>query len=120
MKKLLIVEDEAVTASIIREIFESAGFGISGLVPTGEKAVEMALLHKPDMIIMDIQLAGDMDGIEALVEIRKSLDVPVIFMTGYEDAKIMKMAMDLNPVAYLVKPIVFRNMISILDEFFNK
>jgi DNA-binding NarL/FixJ family response regulator len=118
MKKLVIVEDEAVTASIIKEIFESSGFSVSGLVSTGEGAVDLVRQDPPDMIIMDIQLAGDMNGIEAVIEIQKIKKIPVVFMTGYEDEKTMKRALDLDPVAYLVKPLIFRNVVKTIKDYF--
>lgn len=102
---ILIVEDEAIAAMNMRMQLERAGHQVIGPAPTGEDAVELADKAKPDFIIMDINLAGRMDGIDAAQIIFERNRIPLVFVTGYQDEAMKTRAMKLNPVAFLVKPI---------------
>ncbi len=84
-KRILVVEDQAVTALDEDETLRKLGYEVAGIVFTGEDAVRRAALDKRDAILMDIKLAGAMDGIEAAREIRKNQDVPVISITAFGD-----------------------------------
>ncbi len=119
-RTILIAEDEAITAMLIRTILNHAGYSVIKSVPTGEGAVKYAAELEPGMVIMDIRLAGKMNGIEAVREIRKSSDVPVIFMSGYSDESIITEARLFNPVAYIIKPVIAEDLISILNNYFKK
>ena len=74
------------------------------LQQSGEEAVKMAEIILPDLILMDIMLKGDMDGVEAAKEIRKLFDIPVIYLTAYSDDKVLERAKITEPYAYIVKP----------------
>ena len=106
-KQILIVEDEAVNALALQVMLKSAGFEITGAVAKGEKAVELAIEKKPDLILMDIRLAGEIDGIEAARRILEKINIPVIFMTGYAEQAVEKRASELNPAGFLTKPISY-------------
>ncbi|MEX0928628.1 MAG: response regulator [Balneolales bacterium] len=82
---ILIVEDNFLIAQDMQNILEQAGYTISAVVDTGELAISNAAELKPDLIILDIVLKGDMDGIETLKMIREHSDVPVLFVTGNQD-----------------------------------
>lgn len=103
--KILIVEDEAINALAIRFMLSKAGFSISGTVASGKEAIENVMNNKPDLILMDIRIAGDIDGIETASLIKEKIDIPVIFMTAYADTSVEKKARELNPLAFLKKPI---------------
>lgn len=105
--RILIVEDEAVNALALRIMLTGAGFEITGTVAKGEKAVEEAIQKVPDLILMDIRLAGQIDGIEAVRRIKEVIDIPVIFMTGYAEPAIESRAKELNPLGFLTKPISY-------------
>jgi PAS domain S-box-containing protein len=83
--KILVVEDERITAEDIKLGLQDAGFVVPAIVDSGEKAIKKAEDLKPDMVLMDIKLKGEMDGIEAAAQIRKLYNIPVIYLTAYSD-----------------------------------
>ena len=101
---ILIVEDEIIHALYIKKQFELEGIQNLKTVPSGEKAVDFALREKPDVILMDIRLAGKIDGIEAAKQILEAYETNIIFMTGYDSAEIYQKAMELKPMGYILKP----------------
>jgi len=103
MPSALIVEDEAVTALELVGLLESWGYDAVS-VNTGEDAIETALRMKPDIILMDIVLPSEIDGIMAASAIKKVLDVPVVFITAYSSREIFERASGVEPDAYLLKP----------------
>jgi two-component system, response regulator PdtaR len=104
-KKVLVVEDEAISVLHLELEFSKMGFEVCKPVVTGEEAVKVALRDSPDIIIMDIHLPGKMDGIEAAKAIRAVRRIPVIFVTGFDDENIRKSAMLLGPEGYYTKPL---------------
>lgn len=104
-KNILIVEDELIIALMIERMVQNLGHNVSAKVTTGEAAVEAAKEHKPDIILMDIRLQGEMDGIEAMNEIRRSANIPVIYITGNSDESYRKRVEALKPLGFLTKPI---------------
>lgn len=117
--KILIVEDEATTGMVLQFYLKQEGFIVTELVTTGEKSIESARTNTPDLILMDIQLAGKIDGIEAVKAIQSSINVPVIFITAYDDIEIRKNAMSLNPVAFFNKPYSNKQLINKINEIKN-
>ena len=101
--QILVVEDERITAEDIKSALESAGYVVRALVYSGEEAVCKAGELHPDLILMDIQLEGEMDGIEAAGQIRERFDIPVIYLTAYSDAGIVQRAKVTEPSGYLIK-----------------
>ncbi|NOZ07691.1 MAG: response regulator [FCB group bacterium] len=114
--KALIVEDEFISGLLWVTIFEQKGYEICGQVGKGEEAVRIAVSEKPEVILMDIGLAGPMDGIEAANEICKSYRPKLIFMTGYSDKETMQKAKALRAAAYLTKPISTEQLEAVIDE----
>ncbi len=115
---ILIVEDEAFTASLLKMLMVRRGHMVLGPVATGEEAVQLGLSAKPDVILMDIHLAGEMDGIDAVGAIHKEVKVPVIFITAYDDPAIVERAMLHNPLAYLKKPVNPNDIEQVLRQSF--
>lgn len=103
--KVLIVEDEFISGLLWATIFEQNGFEICGQVGKGEQAVQLALSERPEVILMDIGLAGAMDGIQAAHEIYKIYHPELIFMTGYSDKETVRKAKKVKAAALLNKPI---------------
>ncbi len=103
-KKLLIVEDEGVTALEIQSKVEEWGYSVVDVVSSGEEAVRVALDKRPDLILMDIVLKEKLNGIEAANIIIKSYDVPIIYLTAFGDEKTIENAKKTFPQAYLLKP----------------
>ncbi len=101
---ILVVEDEAIVSKDIQQSLKKLGYNIVGAVDTGEKAVEKANEVKPDLVLMDIMLKGDMSGIEAAEQIRKNLLIPVIYLTAYADENTLAKAKVTEPYGYIIKP----------------
>ena len=118
-KKILIVEDEVILTAWLKMQLEDEGFCVCGSFTTGEEAVEFVQNTKPDLILMDINLVGEIDGIETAEEIIKKSNIPIIYMTGYEEPEIYERAQKTNPIAYLIKPIGIWNLKPILESIFN-
>ena len=109
-KKVMIVEDDLILNLLYESYMEKLGFDTEGELVYGKTAIEMAKEFKPDLILMDISLEGDMDGIDAMLEIRKFSDVPVIYITGNSDKAHQIRAEDTNYTDYLIKPIEFNEL----------
>ena len=105
MTKILIVEDERIIALNVRESLESLGYIVPAIVASGEKAVEKALVLRPDLVLMDIRLKGNIDGIQAAEQIWNSLSIPVIYVTGHSDKSTLERAKITAPFGYILKPV---------------
>ncbi len=101
---ILVVEDETIVAMSINRTLEKAGYSISSIATSGEEAVTKADLLYPDLIMMDIVLKGEMDGIEAAGTIREKLDIPVIYLTAHADEGTLERAKATHPYGYISKP----------------
>lgn len=103
-ERILIVEDEQITAADIDDILRHLGYSVSGIVSSGNEAVKKAEETRPDLILMDIRIKGDMDGVEAAREIRRRFDIPVIYLTAHADSETLARAKLAEPLGYVVKP----------------
>lgn len=101
--KILVVEDERITAEDIKSGLEFAGYTVPAIVSSGEDAIEKAGELKPDLVLMDIKLKGEMDGIEAAGQIRVRYDIPVIYLTAYSDETTVQRAKVTEPSGYILK-----------------
>ncbi len=102
----MIVEDEWTVAEEIKMVLESFEYTVTSMSSSGEEAIQYAEKDKPDLVLMDIVLEGEMDGIEAANEIRSRFNTPIIFLTAYTDEKILERASITGPFGYIVKPFV--------------
>ncbi|OEC85361.1 MULTISPECIES: methanogen output domain 1-containing protein [Methanobacterium] len=102
--KVLIVEDERILAIGMKRKLENAGYTVTGTASSGEEAIENVKETRPDLVLMDIVLKGDMDGIEAAQQIINLYNIPVIYITAYADEEILERAMVTEPYGYLLKP----------------
>ncbi|HQP50031.1 MAG TPA: response regulator [Spirochaetota bacterium] len=116
--KILIIEDEVFIGLSLEAELSRAGYDITGIAATGDEAIKKAAETVPDILLMDIHLAGDMDGLEAAKTIRENRDIPVIFMSGYADEIIQVRADSFNPIAFLIKPVKMQQLIQILNDAF--
>ena len=101
---VLIVEDESIVAKDIQFSLKKLGYNVLGIEKTGEDAIKSAILKKPDIIIMDIMLKGEITGIEASEKIREENNIPIIFLTAYADESTLARAKITEPYAYIIKP----------------
>ncbi|MEP0554355.1 MAG: response regulator [Balneola sp.] len=119
-KTVMIVEDDLILNLLYESYLEKLGYGAEGELVYGKTAIEIAKRIKPDLILMDISLEGEMDGIDAMHEIRKFSDVPVIYITGNSDPYHVERAKETNYLDYLVKPIEFDVLKESLVKNFEK
>ena len=112
MPGILIVEDEYIVALDIQNSLERNGFSVAGRADRGERAVQKAGELRPDLILMDIGLRGEIDGIEAATQIRTRFDLPVIFLTAFGNPTVIERARLAEPFAYILKPFEERELIS--------
>lgn len=103
-KQILIVEDEQVSAEDIKMSLERLGYSVSGIAFSGEEALKKAEEMRPDLVLMDIVLRGEMDGIEAASAISSRLDIPVVYLTAHADKKTLSKAKITEPLGYILKP----------------
>jgi two-component system, LytTR family, response regulator LytT len=101
---ILIVEDESIVAKDIQHSLKKLGYTVVGMCSTGEDAIRTAEEVKPDLVLMDIMLKGDMSGIEAAGQIREKLNIPVIYLTAYADESTLSKAKVSEPYGYIIKP----------------
>ena len=102
--RILIVEDEFIIGTDIRDTLINIGYDVPEVIPSGEEAIQRTAELQPDIILMDIVLSGEMDGIDAIEQIQEKHDIPVIYLTAHTDDATFKRARDTNPYGYLIKP----------------
>ncbi|MBN1755787.1 response regulator [bacterium] len=102
--KILVVEDEEVIAFHLEEQLKRLGYSVVGVVNSGDAAIDMVKNHHPDLVLMDIEMPGNINGIEAAREIKDRFQIPVIFMTAYGDDYYINEAKLAEPFGYLIKP----------------
>ncbi len=112
---IFIVEDERIVAEDIGETLKKLGYLISGIAVSGEIALEKIKDNHPDIVLMDIHLAGDMDGIEAAGQIHTLFDIPVIYLTAYADNELLERAKVTEPYGYVLKPFNDREIHSVIE-----
>jgi len=105
--RLLIVEDEIIIAKDLEQHLRGWGYQVVGLVATGEEAFQLAVDLRPDLVLMDIRLNGEIDGIETTARILEHLDLPVIYLTAHSDERTLNRAKITHPLGYLIKPVDF-------------
>jgi len=108
--KVMIVEDEAVVALHLRQELTKLGYFVAGVATAGEQALKMVEEVFPDVILMDIHIQGEMDGIETAKRIPRYLHIPVIYLTAYSEDSTLKRAGDTYPYGYLIKPFLDREL----------
>jgi two-component system, cell cycle sensor histidine kinase and response regulator CckA len=101
---IMIVEDESIIASVIAGALKKFEYEVIDILNTGEAAAAAALREKPDLILMDIRLQGAMDGIAAVEQIQKQMDIPIIYLTAYADEPTLERAKKTKPFGYIPKP----------------
>ena len=118
--KVLIVEDEVIVAMSIERTLSSFGYDVVGLSTSPEDAIRIAGELKPDLVLMDINLDGEIDGIDAAVKIAQTSDIPVIYLTSYTNEETMRRAIGTNPYGYLTKPVRPKELYTTIETVLNK
>jgi len=107
---ILIIEDNAIIALCIKKMLIDFGYEVSGIADSGEEAIRKAAEMRPALVLMDIELIGEMNGIEAAEQIRRQFDIPVIYLTAYSDDTLLQQAKTTAPYGYLIKPVQGREL----------
>ena len=102
---ILIVEDEISVSMELEEMLTENGYRVLAVADSGEQAITMARKLGPDLILMDIELSGKLDGIDAAIRIRSKLDIPSVFLTGHGEKELVNRAVKANPLGYIMKPL---------------
>jgi len=108
--KILIVEDDRIVAKDIENTLKNLGFSVSSIVSSGEEAINKVKKKSPDLVLMDIVLKGEMDGIEAAKQIKERFHIPVVYLTAYADKKLLERVKITEPFGYIVKPFEEREL----------
>ena len=108
--KILIVEDESLVAKDMKNLLGKMGYVVPATVSSGEVAIQKVAETQPDLVLMDIMLKGDMDGVEAAEQIRDIFHIPVIYVTAYADEDTMRRAKITAPYGYILKPFQEREL----------
>lgn len=109
-ERVLIVEDEKIIALDLQRRLEKFGYSVVALAATAEEAVAAAAEYMPDIVLMDIMLGGERDGVDAAMEIKNTLPIPVVFLTAYADERTVERAKRAQPVGYVLKPFKEREL----------
>ena len=118
--RVLIVEDEALVAEDLKMAVTDLGYEVVGRADNAEEAVKKAVTLKPDVILMDIVLKGEKNGIDASHEIKAQMNIPIIFLTAYTDIGLIDKAKSTEPYAYLVKPFQERQLLASVEMAMHK
>lgn len=117
MARILITEDERIIADDLKYILQDCGHQVVGTATTGEAAIKFSDKIVPDIIFMDIKLAGELNGIEAAKIIKKKHNIKIIFCSAYNDDYIFLKASALNPEGYIIKPFDIEEIETIMNKF---
>jgi DNA-binding NarL/FixJ family response regulator len=115
----LVVEDEGLIALSLADMLEGMGFTVCGTADTAEKAVALAAVHRPVLVLMDVRLRGQRDGVDAAHEIQRSLPTRVIFVTGSCEQEILDRINAIRPAGLLIKPIMPQQLKAAVESAFR-
>ncbi|MCS5491870.1 hybrid sensor histidine kinase/response regulator [Algoriphagus limi] len=113
--KILIVEDDSVSALLLQRALEKNNHEIIGIADTGEKALDILEEQQADIVMMDINLAGDLDGIKTTEIINEKYDIPVVYLSASSDAETLNKVVGTNPSAYVIKPFNIRELNMVIE-----
>ena len=112
---ILIVEDDGILAAFLQDTLTAFGYTALQPVATGEEAIAKAAEQKPQLVLMDIELAGEMNGITAAEHIQSASDIPIIYLSGYSQYPLLQKAKVVAPYGYLVKPVPVEELAAMIE-----
>lgn len=112
---ILIVEDQNIVAGDLQSRLCNLGYGVSAVVASGEEAISQTRALQPNLVLMDIQLKGELDGIQAGEQILVETDVPIVYLTAYSDEHTLRRATTTNPYGYVIKPFEDQELRTTID-----
>lgn len=113
--KILVVEDESIVARDIRNMLLGLGYEVTAVIPDAQEAVRIAKKERPNLVLMDIMLQGEISGVEAADQIYSELNIPVVYLTAYADETTLQRAKETEPFGYLLKPFEERELKSTIE-----
>ncbi len=119
-KRILLVEDELLIARHIEQMLKNLGYQVAGVVESGEQALQVAAEQSPDLVLMDIRLRGQLDGIEAATRIWKLYSIPIVYLTAFTDEDTLIKATLAEPFGYLIKPFEEKELLVAIELAFYK
>jgi signal transduction histidine kinase len=117
---ILVVEDENIIAYDIKECLENSGYTVPAVAAYGKQAIEKAAEFHPDLVLMDVMLKGDMNGIEAAEKIVSQFNIPVVYLTAYSDKQTLQKASNTQPFGYIIKPFLENQLITTVEIALHK
>lgn len=120
MNRLIIADDEVIISTQLEEFLVTKGFDIVGIATSGLQAVAMAKELMPDLMLMDIVMPGELDGISAAAKINREFKIPVIFLTAYADEEMIQRAKPIGPFGYVLKPIQEQQILAAIEIALHK
>ena len=118
-EKIMIVEDEGLVALELEECLQQMGYTVSTTVSSGAQAIAKAAETHPDLVLMDISLAGELDGIETATRVKDLLAVPIIFLSGYSDQKMLKKALSVDRSGFFLKPFNIDELVILVEKMMS-
>ncbi|MBK8475660.1 MAG: response regulator [Opitutaceae bacterium] len=118
--RILVVEDEAIVARDLTQQLTRLGYEPVASTPSGEEALTLVAQLRPDLVLMDIQLAGELDGIATAITVREQFATPVVFLTAFADDTILQRSKQAEPFGYIVKPFEERELYSVVEISLHK
>src|SRR5438034_8447554 len=118
--RIMIVDDEAIVALDLEQKLKALGYAVSGVASSGEEAVRKVPQTRPDQVLIDIRLKGDMDGIEAAQRIPDEFNIRVVYLTAYSDENTLQRAKVTEPAGYLLKPFKDREVYATIEKALYK
>lgn len=119
-KRVMLVEDDALLSYVGEKLIKKLGFDVVAIAASGEDALKKVDEYNPDIIVMDVQLAGSINGIQAVEEMRKRhINIPVIFLSGDDEQSFLKRAKEVNCIDYLLKPVSASTLLAPLEKAAN-
>jgi CheY-like chemotaxis protein len=113
--RVLIVEDETLIAEELREQLSRFGYSVIAAVDSADEGIAIATRERPDLVLMDIRLKGEKDGVQAATEIRRQVDIPIVYVTAYSDRLTVDRARQTEHDAYVLKPFHRRELQSTIE-----
>jgi len=120
VRRILIVEDERLIAHDLQRRLTQLGYTVVGNVASGAQAITAAYQLQPDLVLMDIRLQGEMDGIEAALRIHTDRPIPIVYLTAYVDESTIQRAQATSPLGFLRKPFHVRDLQVILSRYWGE
>ena len=119
-KRIFIAEDDGIMVILLKTMLPKLGYDIAGVTAFGEDVLEKVTEMSPDLILMDIQLAGALSGIDAAAQVTAKFDIPIIYLSAYSDDNMLQLAKVTKPFGYLVKPVHHRELLATLEMAFYR